>query len=85
MAGGNGSAGMAGGNGDGGGLDGGRIGVCSAPPWNPTLVYMAGQIVSYNGKEYIAQIYTMGDDPEHNHEATPDSRTGKPWSFPTDC
>ena len=47
--------------------------------------YMTGDKVSLNGKEYVARFYTMGDNPETNHEAESGPPQGKPWSAPTSC
>ncbi len=41
--------------------------------WYPDVIYIEGDEVIYNGKSYIANYWTKGDNPENSHG------TGKPW------
>jgi chitodextrinase len=61
------------------------MGTCTAPPWDATKAYATGEKVSLNGKEYVARFYTLGDNPETNHEPEMGPVQGKPWTFPTTC
>ncbi len=84
-----GSVGSGGSGGSGGstssGGSGGGAGMCTAPAWDPMKAYRTGDRVSLNGKEYVANFYTMGDNPETNHESGSGPPSGKPWSAPTTC
>jgi hypothetical protein len=46
---------------------------------------MTNDKVSRNGKEYTAKFYTVGQDPETNHEPQSGPSTGAPWTYPTNC
>ena len=78
---GGGSAGGAGGVGGSGGVTGG----CTAPPWSSTQIYLAGAVVSLNGKQYTANYWTQGNSPETSHDPMPGPSQGNPWSFPVNC
>ncbi len=38
-------------------------GACTAPPWDPTAVYVADDIVSHNGHQWRAKWWTQGEEP----------------------
>jgi chitodextrinase len=59
--------------------------MCTAPAWDSSKTYMTGDKVSRNGKEYVAKFYTVGQDPETNHEPQSGPATGAPWAYPTNC
>jgi chitodextrinase len=59
--------------------------MCTAPAWDSTKAYMAGDKVSLNGKEYTARYYTQNMNPETNHEDQSGPVQGKPWTYPTNC
>ncbi|MCP4520407.1 MAG: T9SS type A sorting domain-containing protein [Cytophagales bacterium] len=55
-------------------------GGCDAEPWSATKAYSGGDVVSYNGKKYVASYYSLGSNPEDNN-----GQFGKPWLLPTEC
>ena len=68
-----------------GGAGNGVVGTCTSPPWMPTMAYHAGDRVSFDGKEYIARFYSMGVNPETNHDPDNGPSTGQPWGPPVSC
>ncbi|GAP63112.1 hypothetical protein ARMA_1535 [Ardenticatena maritima] len=38
-------------------------GVCSAPAWDASAVYIGGDVVSHNGHEWRAKWWTQGEEP----------------------
>lgn len=45
-------------------VSGGGNGSCSAQPWDGVTVYLSGDMVSQNGKEYFANWWNQGQSPE---------------------
>ncbi len=38
-------------------------GECTAPPWDPGAVYVQGDVVSHNGRQWRAKWWTQGEEP----------------------
>ena len=38
-------------------------GQCTAPPWDPSAVYVGGDVVSHNGRQWRAKWWTQGEEP----------------------
>ncbi|WP_168204041.1 PKD domain-containing protein [Aliikangiella coralliicola] len=57
----------------------GGTGNCTAPAWEASKVYLSGDEVSQNGKEYRANWWTRGQSPEDN------SGPWQVWTHLRDC
>ncbi|MEM1325557.1 MAG: Ig-like domain-containing protein [Bacteroidota bacterium] len=65
-----------------------RIATCAAvadpcgglPNWDENTVYVGGDEVQLNGKKYLANFWTQGDNPETNN-----APFGQPWILQGDC
>lgn len=67
--------------------DSGRVLLASAyPAWDSGKVYLAGDIVSYNGQDYKAKWWTQGDTPGASEVwelITPSDGTYPAWNSST--